>query len=127
MKTIPSLLSGSAILFGCLALGEGMVHLSGLPIPSSIFGMLILLALLKLGWIKPEWVKGPALGLISLLPFLFVAPGISIVPHFPLLKTWFWPVSISLVISSVLVLFTTGFVHQLLRKRSSSPKTPAHD
>ena len=38
-----------AILFGCLALGELIVFLTGIKLPSSIIGMLLLTHFLKLG------------------------------------------------------------------------------
>ena len=41
-----------AILFGCLALGELIVFFTGIKLPSSIIGMLLLTLFLKLGWIK---------------------------------------------------------------------------
>ena len=41
-----------AILFGCLALGELIVFLTGIKLPSSIIGMLLLTLFLKLGWIS---------------------------------------------------------------------------
>ena len=41
-----------SILFGCLALGELIVFLTGIKLPSSIIGMLLLTLFLKLGWIK---------------------------------------------------------------------------
>ena len=38
-----------AVLFGCLALGEWIVSLTGIKFPSSIIGMLLLALFLKLG------------------------------------------------------------------------------
>ena len=49
-----------AILFGCLALGELIVFFTGIKLPSSIIGMLLLTLFLKLGWIKLHWVQGTA-------------------------------------------------------------------
>ena len=46
-----------AILFGCLALGELIVFFTGIKLPSSIIGMLLLTLLLKLGWIKLHWCR----------------------------------------------------------------------
>ena len=46
-----------AILFGCLALGELIVFLTGIKLPSSIIGMLLLTLFLKLGWIKLHWCR----------------------------------------------------------------------
>lgn len=46
------------ILFGCMALGELVTKLTGVKLPSSIIGMLLLTLLLKLKVIKLEWVRG---------------------------------------------------------------------
>ncbi len=40
------------ILFGCLALGELIVYLTHIQLPSSIIGMLLLTLFLQLGWVK---------------------------------------------------------------------------
>ena len=45
------------ILFGCMALGELLVAVTGLSLPGSIVGMLLLAAFLEMGWVKLEWVK----------------------------------------------------------------------
>ena len=55
-----------AILFGCLALGELIVYLTGIKLPSSIIGMLLLTLFLKLGWIKLQWVQGLSDFLVAL-------------------------------------------------------------
>lgn len=63
-----------AILFGCLALGELIVYLTGIKLPSSIIGMLLLTLFLKLGWIKLHWVQGLSDFLVANLGFFFVPP-----------------------------------------------------
>ena len=61
-----------AILFGCLALGELIVFFTGIKLPSSIIGMLLLTLFLKLGWIKLHWVQGMSDFLVANLGFFFV-------------------------------------------------------
>lgn len=63
------------VIFGCLALGEVIVWATGIKLPSSIIGMLILTLLLKLGWVKLGWVERLSQLLISNLGFFFVPPG----------------------------------------------------
>ena len=46
------------ILFGCLALGDFVVWATGVKLPGSIIGMLLLTAFLQMGWVKLRWVKG---------------------------------------------------------------------
>ncbi|MEO7766963.1 MAG: CidA/LrgA family protein [Ferruginibacter sp.] len=105
------------VIFGCLALGELIVSFTGLKLPSSIVGMLLLAGFLKLGWIKLRWVKGISDFLVSNLPLFFVPPGVAMMLYFDIIKAEFWPIIISSLVSTVLVLATTGWVLQTLRNR----------
>ena len=105
-----------SILFGCLAMGELIVFLTGVKLPSSIIGMLLLTLLLKLGWIKLQWVQGMSDFLVAYLGFFFVPPGVAIMLYFDIITAQFWPIVIATLISTVLVLLVTGWVHQLTRK-----------
>ena len=105
-----------AVLLGCLALGELIVFLTGVMLPSSIVGMLLLALFLKLGWIKLEWVKGLADFLVANLGFFFVPAGVALMLYFDIIEAQFWPIVISTVISKVLVLVVTGWNHQIIRR-----------
>ena len=104
------------ILFGCLALGELVVWLTGVKLPSSIIGMLLLTLFLKLGWIKLHWVQGMSDFLVANLGFFFVPPGVALMLYFDIIRAEFWPIVTATVISTLLVLVVTGWVHQLARK-----------
>lgn len=105
-----------SILFGCLALGELIVYLTGVKLPSSIIGMLLLTLFLKLKWIKLEWVQGLSNFLVANLGFFFVPPGVALMLYFDIIRAEFWPIVIATIISTALVLVVTGWVHQLVRK-----------
>lgn len=105
-----------AILFGCLALGELIVYLTGIKLPSSIIGMLLLTLFLKLGWIKLHWVQGMSDFLVANLGFFFIPPGVALMLYFDVIAAQFWPIMVSTLISTLLVLVVTGWVHQLARK-----------
>ena len=100
------------IIFGCLALGELVVWLTGIPIPSSIIGMLLLAALLQMKAIKVEWVKGMSDCLISNMGFFFVPPGVALMLYLDVIKAEFVPIVVATVVSTVLVLIVTGWTHQ---------------
>ena len=104
------------ILFGCLALGELIVYLTGIKLPSSILGMLLLTLFLQLGWIKVEWVLGLSDFLVANLGFFFVPSGVALMLYFDIIRAQFWPIVVATVVSTVLVLVVTGWVHQLVRK-----------
>ena len=105
-----------AILFGCLALGELIVYLTEIKLPSSIIGMLLLTLFLKLGWVKLQWVQGLSDFLVANLGFFFVPPGVALMLYFDIIAAELWPIVIATVASTLLVLSVTGWVHQLARK-----------
>lgn len=105
-----------SILFGCLALGELVVSLTGVRLPSSIIGMLLLTLFLQLGWIKLEWVQGLTNFLVANLGLFFVPSGVALMLYFDIIQAQFWPIVIATLLSTILVLVVTGWVHQLVRK-----------
>ncbi len=112
-----------AILFGCLALGELIIYLTHIPLPSSIIGMLLLTLLLKLKVIRLEWVRSISDFLVGNIGFFFVPPGVAIMLYFDIIKAQFVPIVVASIISTVLVLAVTGWVHQFYGKA----KDKAHD
>lgn len=102
-----------AILFGCLALGELIITLTHIPLPSSILGMLLLTLLLKLKVIRLEWVRSISDFLVTNIGFFFVPPGVAIMLYFDIIKAQFVPIVAASVMSTVLVLAVTGWVHQI--------------
>ena len=105
-----------AILFGCLALGELVVYLTGVKLPSSIIGMLLLTLFLKLGWIKLHWVQGMSDFLVANLGFFFVPPGVALMLYFDVIAAEFWPIVVCFLLSTLVGVVVTGWVHQLTRK-----------
>lgn len=104
------------IIFGCLAIGEILVWLTGIAIPSSIIGMLMLTLLLHLRAIKVEWVSGISDFLISNMGFFFVPPGVALMLYLDVIKAELAPIVVSTVVSTVLVLVATGWTHQLFKR-----------
>ena len=101
-----------AIIFGCLALGELVIYLTGIPLPSSIIGLLLLTLLLKLKVIRLEWVRSISDFLVGNIGFFFVPPGVAVMLYFDSIKAELWPILTASVVSTVLVLAVTGWIHQ---------------
>jgi holin-like protein len=107
------------IIFGCLAVGELIVSLTSIKLPSSIIGMILLTVLLKAGWIRLQSVKGVSDVLSKNLAFFFVPSGVAIMLYLKVIQASFWPIVISALGSTVIVLMVTGWMHQLLRKKTA--------
>ena len=104
------------ILVGCLALGELTVWLTGVKLPASIIGMLLLTLLLKLKVVKLEWVRGLTDFLIANLGFFFVPPGVALMLYFDLIKAEIVPITLATLLSTIIVLIITGHTHQVVSK-----------
>ncbi len=102
------------IIFGCLAIGEFIVWLTGIKLPSSIIGMLALTALLKFNIVELSWVQKLSEFLISNLGFFFVPPGVAIMLYLDLIQKEFIPIILATVVSTICVLIATGQTHQLV-------------
>ncbi|SHF02906.1 holin-like protein [Mariniphaga anaerophila] len=112
-----------AIIFGCLAIGELIVHFTSINLPSSIIGMLLLTLLLKLEWIKLEWIKGIADFLVNALPFFFVPAGVAVMLYYDLIFASFWEILVASFGSTIIVLVVTGWTHQHLRVRTKKNRS----
>lgn len=105
-----------AILFGCLALGELIIYLTHIPLPSSILGMLLLTLFLKLKIFRLEWVEGLANFLVANIGFFFVPTGVAVMLYFDIIKAQLVPIVVASAASTAVVLAVTGWVHQTYGK-----------
>ena len=103
------------IMVFCFA-GELCYNFLPLPIPASVYGLLLLLAALKLGWVKLEQVRTAALFLIGILPLLFVPAAAGVMDLWAELHAMLLPVLIALVPVTFLVMATAGRVTQRFAK-----------
>lgn len=101
-----------AIIIGCLALGEGIVWLTGVPVPSSILGLLLLTAGLQMGVIKEEWVGTLSDFLTHNMGFFFVPPGVALMLHLELIQREWLPITVAVLVSTLLVLLVTAWTHR---------------
>lgn len=109
------------IIMGFTLLGEALQRLIPLPIPASVYGLLLLFAALCLKLVKLEQVKETAGFLTSILPILFVSPAVGIVEDWALIREDLLAILILLVASTVLTFGIAGRTAQaFLRKGGDS-------
>lgn len=106
------------VLFAFLALGELVVYLTGVPIPSSIIGMISLTAALKLGLVKEQRVSRIADFLVKNIGFFFIPAGVGLLKCLNIIQADLLSIIIATVVSTLLVIVVTGQVHELARKVS---------
>ncbi|MDE6378479.1 MAG: CidA/LrgA family protein [Duncaniella sp.] len=105
-----------AIIFGCLAAGEFLSWIFSLPIPGSIFGLLLLTSLLQSGVVKAETIRPVCSFLVSNMGFFFVPPGVALMLYFDFIAKEWLPITVATVVSTALVLVVTGHTHQWVHR-----------
>lgn len=104
-----------AVLFLFLEAGEALTAILHLPVPGSIIGMVLLAFSLKFKLLKLEWVADAADFLCANLGFFFIPAGVGVMQCFGLIEAEWWPITAATVLSTVLIIFTTGWAHKLTR------------
>lgn len=103
-------------------IGELLKYLLPLPIPASIYGMILLFAGLMTGLIKLEAVKETGTFLIEIMPLMFIPAGVGLMTSWGTLKAIIVPVSIITILTIITVMIATGWVSQAIIRKSKGNK-----
>lgn len=104
------------ILVFCL-LGELLHRLLPLPVPASIYGMILLLLALKTGIVKLHQVKQTANFLTGLFPLLFIPGAVGIMELWNVLEKLWLTILIALIPVTILTFAVSGWTTQWIAGR----------
>lgn len=105
------------IILGFCLLGEILATLIPLPIPASIYGLVLLFLALLTGALKESAIKETANFLISGMSVLFVAPAVNILSYYGVIAPALVPICLIVIVSTFLTFFISGIVTQVLQKK----------
>ena len=97
--------------------GEVLQRLIPLPVPASVYGLVLLFAALCAGVVKLEQVKDAAGFLISILPILFVPTAVGILENWAMIRSDVIPIFLLALLSTVVTFGIAGRITQSLRKK----------
>ena len=98
-------------------LGEVLRALIPLPIPASVYGLVLMLAALKTGLLKVAQVRGAAEFLIEIMPVMFIPAAVGLLTAGDALRPICVPVLVITVMTTVIVMAVTGRVTQTIIRR----------
>lgn len=110
MKYIKQL---ATIILVCFA-GELIRYIVPLPVPGSIWGLVLMFILLVTGVIKLEKVEKTADFLVDCMPIMFVPGGVGLMRSWSTLKSMLPAAICSIVLVTPFVMLVTGKVTQKL-------------
>ena len=116
--TPTKLLQGLSILLALQWLSTEIIAFLGIPFPPPLLGMLILTALLCTGVIKENYIEDICTALIGKMALLFLPAGVSMILYLDVIKAELLPISLTVILSSIIILCSTALVlEMLLRKK----------
>ena len=107
--------------------GELLKYVIPLPVPASIYGLVILFILLETGTLKLDAVKETAVFLIEIMPLMFIPAGVGLMESWGDLNSMLVEVVVIILVSTVLVMGVSGKVTELVLKRSANKKGETKD
>lgn len=97
--------------------GELLQRFIPLPVPASVYGLVLLFAALCTCVVKLEQVKDAAGFLISILPILFVPTAVGILENWAMIRSDVIPIFLLALLSTVVTFGIAGRITQSLRKK----------
>ena len=110
------------IILGVTCVGEILKYFIPLPIPASIYGLLLMLLLLVTKIVKLEQVKDAGEFLVEIMPVMFIPAGVGLMTAWGQLQPVLLPVLVITVVSTFLVMIVTGKVSDFLIDRKKGQK-----
>jgi holin-like protein len=108
-----------AALLGIWWLGGWLGRYFGLPIPAGVLGLAILLLLLALRIVKPEWLENGARVLVGEMLLFFIPALMSLLDYGPLVRDEGIRILLAVCFSTLLVMISTALtVEWMFRRRS---------
>ena len=111
------------IIFGITAFSEVLYRLLRLPVPASVYGLLLLFVALQSGRLKLEKVEEAGNFLLVAMPIFFVAPGVNLMNIFGEVQPILWQALLLIFVSTIVVTVITGKVADyILRKEQGNER-----
>ena len=98
-------------------LGEVLKMFIPLPIPASVYGLVLMLVCLMSGVLKTSQVKDAAFFLIEIMPVMFIPAAAGLIDSWKVLQPLLLPILVITVVITVFVMVITGKVAQMIAQK----------
>lgn len=113
------MLAALTVLLVYQLIGEIVVVVLRLPVPGPVLGMALLFVTLIVRGTVGDDLRQAANGLLRHLSLLFVPAGVGVMAHLGRLTDEWWPIAVSLVVSTLVTIAVTAlFMRALLARRT---------
>ena len=111
-----------ALILGVSFLGEVLNRLIPLPIPASIYGLVLMFVLLATRIVPLEAVRGTGKFLIEIMPVMFIPPSVSFIANLDVVRSMLTPLLLAGIATTFIVLAASGLVTQAVIRKTRKNK-----
>ena len=115
------------IILAVSFLGEALKIMLPLPVPASIYGLVLMFLALETGILKLEQVRETAKYLIEIMPLMFIPAGVGPLEAWGDLKPIWIQVILIMMISTIVVIGISGRVTQMVIRLERKRKGRHHE
>ena len=98
-------------------LGEVLKMFIPLPIPASVYGLVLMLLCLVTGILKTSQVKEAAFFLIEIMPVMFIPAKAGLIDSWKVLQPLLLPILVITVVITIFVMVVTGKIAQMIAQK----------
>ena len=98
-------------------LGEVLKMFIPLPIPASVYGLVLMLLCLVTGILKTSQVKEAAFFLIEIMPVMFIQAAAGLIDSWKVLQPLLLPILVITVVITIFVMVVTGKIAQMIAQK----------
>ena len=98
-------------------LGEVLKMFIPLPIPASVYGVVLMLLCLVTGILKTSQVKEAAFFLIEIMPVMFIPAAAGLIDSWKVLQPLLLPILVITVVITIFVMVVTGKIAQMIAQK----------
>ena len=120
------MLNSLTLILCCQLAGEFTVKATDITAPGPVIGMIFLLIILLIKGSIQKDLETTANSLLSNLSLLFVPAGVGLMLHFQLIGKEWLPITISLIVSTILTIAVTGLMMVWLTNNNIDETTNKH-
>ena len=98
-------------------LGEVLKMFIPLPIPASVYGLVLMLLCLVTGILKTSQVKEAAFFMIEIMPVMFIPAAAGLIDSWKVLQPLLLPILVITVVITIYVMVVTGKIAQMIAQK----------
>lgn len=107
------------IILGISFLGEVLNSIIPLPVPASIYGLLIMFILLLTKVIKVDTIRETSSFFLVTMPIFFIVAGVGVIDYWDVINPRLLPSVIIMLVITIVVMVATGRLTQWIINTSA--------